>query len=362
MSKARDFVNSLQGSIDRAVSRVLPWRASVDSIGDGKVRIRPFESDEVLGEPYAQLAGFDLAPNDEAMVIDVAGRPFVLGKVQRETPTTRQLSANLELKSGKQLRLSDPTNSTYPIALDGASGNARFDGNVVVGTINGYPFTGGGGGSVGPKGDKGDPGEDGATWYISGTETPDLVDVPAPKTGDFFLYPQSGDVFRYEGGWQWKGSILGPQGPKGDQGEPGVGGGSGNVVVNFGDYAEMTNKEQSPAEYAGIDVPLGEGAWRLVGIGAFIAKNSATSSSMVHAVLIDSAIVGSSVRFSTQSGTLLTVLPWTVVPGMGAGSPIVTVPAGGATVRVALGYYSNGSTNTMTVYNGTFSGEFIKVA
>ncbi|MFJ6559986.1 hypothetical protein ACIQMV_08895 [Streptomyces sp. NPDC091412] len=66
------------------------------------------------------------------------------------------------------------------------------------------------------KGAKGDPGPKGSTWYQSSTATPDYGNVASPAVGDMFLYPSSGDLFRYSGtAWDYAGSIKGPKGDSG---------------------------------------------------------------------------------------------------------------------------------------------------
>lgn len=67
----------------------------------------------------------------------------------------------------------------------------------------------------------GPPGSRGSLWYDSNPANWDPVDVANPQVGDQFLYPVSGDVFRYQGpnndlaGWLYIGSIAGPKGPPG---------------------------------------------------------------------------------------------------------------------------------------------------
>lgn len=149
MNKASDLLGGLTNQIRSAIDSVRPWRAQANSVSGGRVTIKPFEASAPLGELAAQLEGFDVVAGDEILVVDVAGRPFVLGTVQRTTPTARDLSGGLFMRGGTQLRLYNAAGSTYPIALDGANGNARFDGNLVVGgTVSGLPFVSSGSGSA----------------------------------------------------------------------------------------------------------------------------------------------------------------------------------------------------------------------
>lgn len=78
-------------------------------------------------------------------------------------------------------------------------------------------------GAAGPPGEAGAAGEPGSIWYISGQFTQDgriwdYTDVTNPQEGDMFLYPDSGDIFRYSEqfvGWRYYNSIKGPAGPPG---------------------------------------------------------------------------------------------------------------------------------------------------
>lgn len=148
MNKASDLLGGIYGQVQKLVDTLRPYRAQANAVSNGKVAIKPFEASTALGEYAAQLEGFDVVAGDEILVIDVAGRPFVLGTVQRNSPTARDLSGGLFMRGGTQLRLYNAAGSTYPIALDGANGNARFDGNVVVGTLTGAPFVSSGSGSA----------------------------------------------------------------------------------------------------------------------------------------------------------------------------------------------------------------------
>lgn len=48
----------------------------------------------------------------------------------------------------------------------------------------------------------------GSRWYVSSTETPEYTDVAGMIEGDIFLYPNSGDLFRYNGSvWEYSGAL-----------------------------------------------------------------------------------------------------------------------------------------------------------
>jgi hypothetical protein len=86
MSEVSSFYQSIRQAISNAVERLKPYRATVDSTANGLVKIQPLGGD-VLDESYARLAGVKLNEDDEVVVIDLNGKPFVLGKLQRAVPT-----------------------------------------------------------------------------------------------------------------------------------------------------------------------------------------------------------------------------------------------------------------------------------
>jgi hypothetical protein len=87
-------------------------------------------------------------------------------------------------------------------------------------------------GNIGQTGATGMDGKPGSMWYVSGQppgyNTPS--DIPVPVEGDMFLYPDSGDIFRFNvitdpdtgewmsEGWDYYGSIQGPEGMPGPAG------------------------------------------------------------------------------------------------------------------------------------------------
>ncbi|KFD43158.1 hypothetical protein IU11_14040 [Cellulosimicrobium sp. MM] len=64
-------------------------------------------------------------------------------------------------------------------------------------------------GARGPAGPVGPTGSRGTLWYVSGFDgVSDPADVDAPRAGDLFLYPSSGDTFRYSGSeWIYIGAL-----------------------------------------------------------------------------------------------------------------------------------------------------------
>lgn len=74
----------LDALVAKRVAQVEPFRAVVKSVtGGGLVTIRRVESAADDAEEYARVAGFTLAVNDEVVCILVAGKPVVVGRLQR---------------------------------------------------------------------------------------------------------------------------------------------------------------------------------------------------------------------------------------------------------------------------------------
>lgn len=71
----------------------------VGTTAEGLVLIRWPESDVADDQAYARLAGFDVAANDEALVLPLAGVPVILGRLLRSAPGRHSLSAPLDVRS-----------------------------------------------------------------------------------------------------------------------------------------------------------------------------------------------------------------------------------------------------------------------
>jgi hypothetical protein len=71
----------------------------VGTTAEGLVTIRWPESDVADDQVYARLAGFDVAADDEALVLPLAGIPVVLGRLLRTAPGRHSLSAPLDVRS-----------------------------------------------------------------------------------------------------------------------------------------------------------------------------------------------------------------------------------------------------------------------
>lgn len=80
---AREFWSGIRSEVQAAIDRVRPRRATVATVGTGTVTITELGETTASTEPLARLAGFDLAANHEVLVADVAGKPLVLGRIQR---------------------------------------------------------------------------------------------------------------------------------------------------------------------------------------------------------------------------------------------------------------------------------------
>ena len=84
MSKARQFWADVNKDIAGAIDRIIPKRATVDTVGASGIKIKPIGANAALGKFYAQLAGLpNLSANDEVAYVMLGGEPFVLGRIRR---------------------------------------------------------------------------------------------------------------------------------------------------------------------------------------------------------------------------------------------------------------------------------------
>jgi len=63
------------------------FRAVVSSLTSGRVKIQRLEATSADGEEYARIAGLALLPGDEVVCIVLAGKPVIIGKLQRSSPS-----------------------------------------------------------------------------------------------------------------------------------------------------------------------------------------------------------------------------------------------------------------------------------
>ncbi|MFB7114051.1 hypothetical protein [Streptomyces sp. NPDC056291] len=116
----------------------------------------------------------------------------------------------------------------------------------------------------------GPPGTPGSTWYHSSAATPDYGDVVKPVTGDMFMYPASGDLFRYSGtAWGYVGSAKGQKGDPG--GVTSVNGKTGVATLTASDV--QAEPAGSVATHASASDPHGDRSWAT---GLFMPKAGGT--------------------------------------------------------------------------------------
>jgi hypothetical protein len=161
MASIKEFYGGLQDAIDRAVARIKPYRALVHSTSNGKVKIQPLESLTPLDESFAQLAGFKLEADDEIAVLELNNQPFVLGKIQRSTPTLERFAHAIDIvfeddaafqvqDASGDTTLRVDTDTPQVAVLNGASlggftgesssGTPTFSLNASTGAITGTSF------------------------------------------------------------------------------------------------------------------------------------------------------------------------------------------------------------------------------
>lgn len=88
-------VSLIQQYIAEQVGSALPFSATVQALSGGMVQIKRLGAATAESQLYARLRGFDLAVNDEVICVTYLGVAFVLGKVQRATPSAFSLAGGL---------------------------------------------------------------------------------------------------------------------------------------------------------------------------------------------------------------------------------------------------------------------------
>lgn len=84
MTVARNIVVMVQNLVRKEVDSIRPRRVIVNDTNiQGRVSIKELGSDEESSEYYARLDGSELVEGDEVLVLDVNGKPVVLGKIIR---------------------------------------------------------------------------------------------------------------------------------------------------------------------------------------------------------------------------------------------------------------------------------------
>ncbi len=166
MASAREFYTGLRDAIESMVKRALPYRAVAKDTNNGLVQIQPLDADAPMGEYYARLSGPAIKPNDEVAVVDLGGKPFVLGKIQRTNTNSVEFDQDIwivktdteafqvaddtnakvfgvntspTVAQGRGVKVYDGSflsglnsNGTITFNLDARDGSARFDGTVSI--------------------------------------------------------------------------------------------------------------------------------------------------------------------------------------------------------------------------------------
>lgn len=147
-------IRKLYGYVDQRIDSVRPFRAVVTGQSNGMVQIKRL-TDSGTGETVlnARVAGFDLATDDEVLVIQIPDWPslgarssyVVLGPLQRATPTSYTAAA---LKAPGVPTYLAPTVSDTPTTASNTS-NSAYEVNVTqsvalpAGTYTVYAEAGG---------------------------------------------------------------------------------------------------------------------------------------------------------------------------------------------------------------------------
>jgi hypothetical protein len=95
-SAADDLVALITGIVERIVAEVQPYRATVISTSQGKVRVQAADEDASEPQFYAREAGFKVNPGDEVIVQRVSGEPVIRGILQADTPGVRAIEGGID--------------------------------------------------------------------------------------------------------------------------------------------------------------------------------------------------------------------------------------------------------------------------
>lgn len=96
---AAEFYRTIKQHIEEAVAKRAPYRAKVSAINEGLVQIQTYDSSTPMLENYSQLAGLKVNPGDEVAVIELGGKPFILGRVKRDLSTKNRFEGAYVIES-----------------------------------------------------------------------------------------------------------------------------------------------------------------------------------------------------------------------------------------------------------------------
>lgn len=134
-----DALAQLEDWIDQKVEEMSPFRATVSSLNAGLVLFQRQASDAVEDQEFARIEGFDLAVNDEVIVLPLGNEDYiVINKIQRSTPNPIILTPNLKFLGHLHSGGTAPTATVLTAA--GTTGAASIiEGNDISGLIQVIP-------------------------------------------------------------------------------------------------------------------------------------------------------------------------------------------------------------------------------
>ena len=95
MSLLDSALDRIEKLIDRKIESTAPFRATVASVSGGMATIKRLGTSTAETESRARIVGMQMQPDDEVLCLPVNGKPVIIGKIQRETPTDRGISYRL---------------------------------------------------------------------------------------------------------------------------------------------------------------------------------------------------------------------------------------------------------------------------
>ncbi len=155
-----DALNArIEKMVDKRVERVSAFRAVVKAVGTGVVTIRRVSASADDVEEYARVAGFQLQVNDEVLCQPIAGKPVVIGRLQRGAITDLDLTVQdltvTGTLTGGGAGATGPTGPAGPAGAQGATGPTGPQGSAGAQGATGPTGPTGPTGMTGPAGANG---------------------------------------------------------------------------------------------------------------------------------------------------------------------------------------------------------------
>lgn len=135
MSIASEFWKSTITLIEEKIQKYIPYRAEVTHSEGGLVRIRTYDADSGMMETFPQLHGQSLSAGDEVAVIELGGKPFVLGRIKKNLSGTNALNTfdgaiHIDSSASNALMVTNRQTSEEVFRVNGSTYDAILSGRL----------------------------------------------------------------------------------------------------------------------------------------------------------------------------------------------------------------------------------------